>query len=283
MPLIVGKSPKSFGKNVETEMHAGKPLGQSLAIAYNMKKKAKKMAEGGHVRPASDQPCDEHMETGCKMCHGGEYAGGGDVKGVHKPISDDYQGTSEAGVHASRVKTPMNMWEPEEHKAIAKDAHGEVMREMQSMRGQNRQNLAEGGDVEDTADDTVDPSPSPTPMPHPVVDPDKAHKMQQAFMAYAEGGDVEEDDMVSRIMHKRGSKVGYGPLANDTGNGARADLEPNQFDDMVLDDHLDGEADYTGANSGDEIRDEGEEERRSDIVSKIMASRRKKDRLPNPR
>jgi hypothetical protein len=50
-PLIKGKSKKSFSKNVETEMDAGKPKDQSLAIAYNLKRQAskKKMASGGKV------------------------------------------------------------------------------------------------------------------------------------------------------------------------------------------------------------------------------------------
>lgn len=53
MPLMQGKSKASFGHNVETEMHAGKPQKQSLAIAYAVKRKAqkKKMAEGGEISP----------------------------------------------------------------------------------------------------------------------------------------------------------------------------------------------------------------------------------------
>ena len=40
MPLITGKSPKSFSKNVETEMTAGKPQKQAVAIAYSKKREA---------------------------------------------------------------------------------------------------------------------------------------------------------------------------------------------------------------------------------------------------
>ena len=49
MPLMTGKSKKAFEHNIKTEMHEGKPMKQSLAIAYAMKKKAHKMAEGGEV------------------------------------------------------------------------------------------------------------------------------------------------------------------------------------------------------------------------------------------
>lgn len=48
MPLSQGKSKKSFSKNVETEMNAGKPQKQALAIAYSVKRQNK--AKGGSVR-----------------------------------------------------------------------------------------------------------------------------------------------------------------------------------------------------------------------------------------
>lgn len=45
MPLKPGK--KNFGKNVATEMHAGKPQKQALAIAFSVLRKGKK---GGKKR-----------------------------------------------------------------------------------------------------------------------------------------------------------------------------------------------------------------------------------------
>lgn len=51
MPLMHGKSKKAFSKNVKTEMEAGKPQKQALAIAYSVKRKPKKMAGGGTTRP----------------------------------------------------------------------------------------------------------------------------------------------------------------------------------------------------------------------------------------
>lgn len=47
MPLIQGKSKKAFSHNVKAEMDAGKPMKQSLAIAYATKRKPKKMNKGG--------------------------------------------------------------------------------------------------------------------------------------------------------------------------------------------------------------------------------------------
>lgn len=47
MPIIHGKSKKAMSDNISTEMQAGKPQKQSIAIAYNVQRKAKKMAYGG--------------------------------------------------------------------------------------------------------------------------------------------------------------------------------------------------------------------------------------------
>lgn len=42
MPLIKSKSKEAFKKNVKAEMKAGKPKKQALAIAYSIKRRAKK-------------------------------------------------------------------------------------------------------------------------------------------------------------------------------------------------------------------------------------------------
>jgi hypothetical protein len=54
MPLVQGKSPKAFSKNVSAEMHAGKPQKQALAIAYSVKRRNQKMAAGGLPHPYAD-------------------------------------------------------------------------------------------------------------------------------------------------------------------------------------------------------------------------------------
>lgn len=42
MPLTKSKSKKAFSKNVSTEVRAGKPVKQAVAIASSVKRKAKK-------------------------------------------------------------------------------------------------------------------------------------------------------------------------------------------------------------------------------------------------
>lgn len=92
----------------------------------------------------------------------------------------------------------------------------------------------------------------------------------------AEGGEVEDGDMVDRIMRKKYSEGGM--VAND--DKVLADFLPNEFDELAKDDDLDFS--YTGANSGDEIGNEQEDEDRRDIVARIMRSRAKRDRMPRP-
>lgn len=46
MPLKQGTSAKTFSKNVKTEMKAGKPQRQALAIAYSVKREAAEKRKG---------------------------------------------------------------------------------------------------------------------------------------------------------------------------------------------------------------------------------------------
>ena len=90
MPLFHGKSKKAFGKNVETEMHAGKPQKQALAIAYSMKRKAQHKAEGGQIEDNYESSCTAHCNSPCEVhekasgfpAEAGSYADGGEADGV---------------------------------------------------------------------------------------------------------------------------------------------------------------------------------------------------------
>lgn len=142
---------------------------------------------------------------------------------------------------------------------------------------QKRRRMYDGGQVTSTA----------------TVDSDKAKmaadSMKKAF-GYAKGGDVEchackggmcyehggsvtGTGMVDNIMRKRMAKGGeVEPMA---------DFESDDFD--YLDTHpAPDDADYTGANSGDHLGNERIEENDRDIVSRIMRSRHKKDKMPRP-
>ena len=44
MPLIKSMTPQAFKKNIKTEVKAGKPVKQAVAIAYSEKREAQKAA-----------------------------------------------------------------------------------------------------------------------------------------------------------------------------------------------------------------------------------------------
>lgn len=89
MPLISGKSPDTFKKNIKTEMDSGRPLKQSLAIAYAMKRKAKKMAEGGFVSDNYQDDEDEMDMVGQIMKQKEQHLSeGGMVANSDKPEAD---------------------------------------------------------------------------------------------------------------------------------------------------------------------------------------------------
>lgn len=88
MPLIEGKSKKSFEKNIKTEIKHGKDPKQAVAIAYAVKRR--NMAEGGKVKKhVTQQESVQCEKCGHQMAMGGEmgYAHGGKVHETEKEAS----------------------------------------------------------------------------------------------------------------------------------------------------------------------------------------------------
>lgn len=110
----------------------------------------------------------------------------------------------------------------------------------------------------------------PDPIDHAASEAAK----KELYVDHEEGINYAKGGCVDRIMAKRKAMAEGGVVANDT---VKHD-ELDQYDDLVLDDNL--ESHITG---DQEMSTPGEEMRRSDMVARIMASRKKKDRLPNPR
>ena len=125
MPLSKGKSKKAFSKNVATEMNAGKPQKQALAIAYNTQKhNMKKMSKGGQIG-ASDNEMYGSMgqaeaHKACPMCGGGmAMAKGGMVGGdvanspeepIGSPVHPDGKMSIEAqALRSGRLQNDVNV------------------------------------------------------------------------------------------------------------------------------------------------------------------------------
>ncbi len=202
-----------------------------------------------------ETPECEHGSKECEMCHGGMYAKGGKVKHPSKGVHDSSTslGSSNAGglaevgkklrAHGDKARVYGEEHAGDNATEYSKKLHREKLSELKEMRKDDRKYLAEGGQV-------------------------------------STDHDSEGLDMIDHIMQQRAMSKG-GQVANDTGDGESADEMENQFDYLVTNDDLN--ADYTGANSGDELGDAQEDDDRADVVSMIMRSRKKKDRLPSPR
>jgi len=199
-----------------------------MAIAYNMKKQGRKMAEGGSL------PCAAHGMDACKMCHGSKMADGGFVE---KEQESGYGSMPEES--EKRNEHAMS----QDDRMLNQHGQDEI-----GPRGMDEDN-------ESQPDRIID---------HPVENQDFPE---------------EEEDMISRIMNRQEQHYSEGgQVANYTGR--EGDKASAQYDDLVKDDDL--EFHYTGENSGDELGNDALEEEMHDIISRIMASRAKRDRNPVP-
>lgn len=262
----------------------------SLASKYYSRKR---MADGGDVEK-EEKKKQYNAQDKSDWSHpkfGEGYSKDRDVKGVHTSAYSSTSGKSEAGLDnlASQRKDHgiRREYSPEQRGADAKRKHMQVLSEMKKMP-RPRGEFADGGEVSDD------------PLPDPKAE--RGRKISNGFMSvmahggecpacgYADGGFVHEEEasgypelpiedeegygMVDEIMKQRYSEGGV--LANE--DHGSADEEPNQFDDLVKDDHL--EANYKD-NDG-EVGDVSEDEDRSDMISEIMRSRKKKGQMPSP-
>jgi hypothetical protein len=85
MALIHSKKPKAFQENIRSEIHAGKPQKQAVAIAYSVKRKAEK---------------HKYASGGCAGagCPGPHFDDGGEVKTKNQNAGSNNSATNEAGV-----------------------------------------------------------------------------------------------------------------------------------------------------------------------------------------
>lgn len=211
----------------------------SLAMAYGMKRRAKK-AHGDLCAHGGD------AET-CPKCTYPK-----DSSSKNDPTEMERMHMAEGGMmHAE------DEWDGADYNKKR------LMHPDEAAMREDERKLGQHGDIEEGPDGV--PPNSPKDELH-----DKAHREQTGNYSDTEDGDGT--DMVGRIIAQRQRMFSKGgQVANE--DEIEAGFSPNEFDDLHLDDKL--EQHDTGENSGDYIGDEGEDERREDIVSRIMRSRRK--------
>lgn len=326
-----GKSEKAFKKNIKTEYEEGKPLKQSLAIAYAMKRKGKKMAKGGavHGSGCTCSQCMEHMDQGGMASAQKSLRDAFGTKPSPtpaKPTSEDMAqikvyGHAEGGMIKDNYQPSGKpevdkefSYEPAEkdsgymmHEGDDVKSNGPAMHESEKKLNQH----------------AVDMMASTSMSEQDMVDRimKKRSENFSGLDRYAEGGSVKskeksKEDLMGvhttdyKGFTNQGKKQAHremveeihqmprpripgdkpspysegGKVANQEhgeNNNELAGFSPNEFDDLVLRDDL--ESTYgDDDNSGDNLGNAQEDEDRKDIVSRIMASRKKKDRMPNP-
>lgn len=295
MPLIKGKSQKAFVHNLKTEMEHGHPQKQSLAIAYSMKRKAQHKAKGGDIKGVHEQANKMHpdkSDMGIMARHGyseiAKSRSQDKLQELKEMPNPKLQGLADGGpiIDPEKAKQVADSFKG----AVHSYAHGGECPScgyseggfIGSYQSPNKSEVdrEDGNELASGYESHMGNDIKHNEMAHMEDDKDlNQHSVHPM--------DSDEDDMVSRIMKKRSpayeSEARYsegGRVSNNT-HPFEADFEdPNEFDDLVLRDDL--EFGYDGKNSGDELGNEQEDEDRKDIVSRIMASRRKKDRMPNP-
>ena len=220
MPLIHGKSDRAFKQNIKTEMKEGKDMKQSLAIAYNLKRKAQKMAKGGDVEMAKQ---DAEMSGGKYLPHMeedevsqpqdviGKFAQGGEAMKTRRERALEaamgmlnQHGEHEEGPEGteddSSVPFERTISHPLENQHDKEDMVGKIMK-------QRMHTYAQGGEVEEKehSDDLADFDENDFDRLDQESAPSSADYTDAS--SGDEDGDKGEDmrrkDMISQIMRSR--------------------------------------------------------------------------------
>lgn len=259
----------SYGDDKRNSAYARKEHERVLGEMKSMPK-PKLYAEGGEMKNPKERAMEAFAKGGEAHVEREKY-----IKGVHV-TNHEGEGNSAAGSFSkSAVKGNTSLSKGDLNHA-AREEHSRILSEQKALAMKKPNLYAEGGQVhhdpnkgwsqKDKEDFSKGAGGSPQPQPKSQPDP---------FMtSMAHGGRVD------RIMKKRHMMSEGGVIANDLGEGEAADEMPNEFDDLVLDDHL--SMHETGADAGDELGNAQEEHDEHDIVSRIMKSRAKKDCNPRP-
>lgn len=216
MPLISGKSKKAFGKNVAEEMDSGKSQPQSLAIAYSVKRKAKKMADGGAVpQDAFDEQKQRMLDEQDEKDADNEMIDAGPGSSIDKSKMHRYAKGGE--VSANNESRPMPESEYDDSSSIS--------------RNNKKKSLP---DDQWTDEPTVRQAqkPSLTMLKHPSI------KGSDAFSVRISSMRDEEDDLESS---KAPGSPGAQPMARD--DEESPDRQGPEISDMS-DEHSNGRKPY---------------------------------------
>lgn len=216
MPLIKGKSKKSFEKNVATEVESGKPLKQSLAIAYDVQRKAKKKAKKENPAENASTPAfREYAEK--KMAKGGEV----DLMAERRRADAMQAANQPSGLKTNQASA-----------MAAQQGSGTPVKQEDQMK------YAHGGHVCSKCGH------------HDMEESDlESGSVAQKLLArkkFAKGGAVEDEDMVDLDMNNMegpGTDRSYNIKAKQYTYGDRNQMSPQPRDSNLKGHKLDGNDD----------------------------------------
>ena len=261
MPLIKGRNPKAFKENVETEMHAGKPQKQALAIAYSVKRKSpkKKMAEGGPVSAKTEKrPMPETKANDAQ-----DIAQNSTKKPLHEANWTDQPTLSQArkGPKTTAIKHP---------RMVPSSAFSTRLRD-------------EEDHLEDSAG--VNNGPQRQPPEHDNEEgPDRqgpstpSLKMKMMAKGGMASGSHDEDAAEHADLHEHVSmEIGEGPEDDELEHPAHLE-EDDDMETMPVDEYMAGHFAKGGMahEMDDQPMEEEEMEHAADIAAAIMMQRRKR-------
>lgn len=231
MPLIQGKSKKSFEKNMEIEMKNGKPKDQSLAIAYSVQKKnKKKMSLGGavdstpstSVSPEEDKMDAEHehndecwVDGECKMADGGTVSAADESR----PMPDNtYADRNEA------MRQKKGSASPESWTADGMDTESEGSKDMEPKTGAK---VNWQDDEEETLDNHYDS------IADAIIAKRKAKMMADGGMVDLEANSEESPNEEDQMSFKANGKEQY----DDSQLSAQPEDSNEHGDELDSDEH----------------------------------------------
>lgn len=275
MPLKHGKSEAAFEHNFKAEMDAGKPKAQSLAIAYDVKRRAKKkkMAKGGMANESAAseaRPMPEERDKDAAMV----------ARNSGKKALKDADWTDNPSVEQAQKPRQVPLSRP---KLMGSDAfsvryHDEID---QDLRRMSSEAPADPKEQPKKSYDEVGPD-----RRGPQV-PDMADSHSTRRKPYAKGGEVEQSDYAAR-PNKYMDDLQDLPPSHDEGdemamshNEMGPDRQGPHVPDMEEPHNEDQDKIYGYAYGGsiehemnDVPHEEAEEEHDDSIAAAIMARRK---------
>ena len=235
MPLIKSKSDKAFKKNVKVEIEAGKPQKQSLAIAFDIQRRAKK-AKGGDIgekqaayhHEADEEKSHRDPELGDvvprkKMAEGGNTYSATEQDPRSKKANDSIRksmGLAPIEDKLPSTRAPAREETPEEKQdrltdeynanRISKAHGGSIVDDIMS----KRKKMAEGGEI-DLEENSEESSANPNGFDERNMDADDAEELLADTDLMDSDMDLEPEqteedaadlDMISAIRRKMNAR-----------------------------------------------------------------------------